>query len=79
VKTISLKLPDQLLATLESAAKQRGETKSELVRAAVEHFLKGGHDNRPVSALELAGTSIGAAKGPPDLSTNRKHMKGYGR
>jgi hypothetical protein len=31
------------------------------------------------SALQLAGTSVGKfKKGPRDLSTNRKHLDGFG-
>ena len=34
---------------------------------------------RNVSASELAGDLIGSVEGPEDLSTNKKHMRGYGK
>jgi hypothetical protein len=81
MKTISLKLPAALHAKLTRAAKQGKRSKSETVRAALEHFLNGTPPAklpRTVSALELAGDLVGCAAGPSDLSTNRAHMEGYG-
>lgn len=76
MKTVSLKLPPDLRIKLERAAKQRGQSKSELVRAALEHFLNG---ERPVSALELAGDLVACAEGPGDLSTNPEYMEDFGK
>ncbi len=79
MKAISLKLPPGLNAQLDRAAKQRRQSKSEIVREALEHFLNGdGNAQTPVSALELAAELVGSAEGPSDLSTNPKHMHGYG-
>jgi predicted DNA-binding protein len=75
MKTLSLKLPPSLSVRLERAAKKRGQTKSEVVRAALEQFLNG---ERAMSALELAGDLVGRGKGPGDLSTNPKYMEGFG-
>jgi len=80
MKTISLKLPERLLRRLESAARERGESKSELVRTALEQMLNGaGTGKGPVSALDLAGDLVGCGEGPGDLSTNPKYMEGFGR
>ena len=76
MKTLSLKLPPELSFKLHRAAKQRGQSKSEVVRAALEQFLNG---ERPMSALELAGDLVGGGEGPGDLSTNPKYMEGYGK
>jgi len=76
MKMLSLKLPPGLSVKLERAAQQRGESKSELVRAALEQYLKA---ERPISALELAGDLVGRGEGPGDLSTNPKHMEGFGK
>jgi len=79
MKTFSLKLPSRLRAQLDRAAKQRGLSKSEFVRAALEQFLNGERAvQRPMSALELAGDLVGCAEGPGDLSTNPKYMEGFG-
>ncbi|MBC8875947.1 MAG: ribbon-helix-helix protein, CopG family [Planctomycetes bacterium] len=78
MKTISLKLPDSLHAKLNRLSKQRGQTKSEMVRTALEHFLNGDQPRQAVTVAELAGDLLGSAEGPGDLSTNSKYMEGYG-
>jgi hypothetical protein len=81
MRTIWLKLPGGLHAKLDRAAKQRKQSKSEVVRAALEQFLNGKEPSesaRPISALELAGKWVGCAEGPGDLSTNPKYMEGFG-
>jgi metal-responsive CopG/Arc/MetJ family transcriptional regulator len=80
MKTISLKLADPLLRKLERLARERGQSKSAVVRAALEQFLNGARPaQRPMSALELAGDLVGSLEGPGDLSTNPKYMEGYGQ
>jgi predicted DNA-binding protein len=76
MKTISLKLPLSLSIRLERVARERGQSKSEVVRAALERHLE---DERPMSALELAGDLVGCCEGPTDLSTNPKYLEGYGK
>lgn len=76
MKTISLKLPNELGLKLERAARKRSQSKSEVVRAALEHFLNGDH---PLSALDLAGDLVDCFEGPGDLSTNPKYMEGFGK
>jgi hypothetical protein len=80
MKTISLKLSPRLHAQLNHAARQRGESKSAVVRAALERFLDGeGAGPRPLSVLELAGDLVDCAEGPADLSANPKYLEGYGQ
>jgi hypothetical protein len=82
MKTISLKLPAALNARLDRAAKQAKQSKSNLVRAALEQFLNGARPSpakKSVSALELAGDLAGCVEGPGDLSTNAKYMEGFGK
>jgi len=79
MKTISLKLPDRMHAKLNCLARQRSQTKSDLVRTALEQFLNGERSRQVVSVAELASDLLGSAEGPGDLSTDRKHMEGYGR
>ena len=79
MKTFSLKLPPNLSAKLNRLAKKRGQSKSEVVREALEQFFNGGRTaQRPMSALELAGDLVGCVQGPGDLSTNPKYMEGFG-
>jgi metal-responsive CopG/Arc/MetJ family transcriptional regulator len=80
MKTISLKLSDGLHAKLERAAKQDKQSKSDVVRTALEQFLNGQRKRKKfVSALELAGDLVGSCRGPGDLSTNPKYMEGFGK
>jgi hypothetical protein len=81
MKTISLKLPAGLHARLDRAARHRKQSKSELVRTALEQFLNGKHRAEPagpVSALVLAGDLVGCAEGPGDLSADPRYMEGFG-
>jgi Arc/MetJ-type ribon-helix-helix transcriptional regulator len=79
MKTISLKLPESLDAKLNRVAKQRDQTKSDVVREALEQFLNGERRSRIVTVAELAGDLLGSAEGPGDLATNPKYMEGYGK
>jgi hypothetical protein len=78
MKTISLKLPETLRHRLERAARERGQSKSEVVRAALEQFFNGERVITPGSALEAVQPWIGCVEGPGDLSTNPKYMEGFG-
>ena len=62
---------------LEELKQATGRTESEIVRRGLQ--LVAEEQGRRRSALELAGPSLGRfKKGPKDLSTNRKHLKGFG-
>ncbi len=78
MKTISLKLPDSLHAKLNRVARQRGRSKSDVVRTAIEEHLNGEKSPACGSFLEAARKWIGCVEGPGDLSTNAKHMGGFG-
>lgn len=80
MKSISLKLPSEVSAELDRACRQGGQTKSEIVRAALDNYLSRVRKGRqPASALQLAGDLAGSSTGPRDLSTKRKYMEDYGR
>jgi ribbon-helix-helix CopG family protein len=78
MKTVSLKLADALLRKLERAARARGESKSEVIRSALEQYLDGEPTIPPGSALEAARPWIGCVEGPGDLATNPKYLEGFG-
>ena len=79
VRTISLKLPDNLLADLEREAKARRVSKSVFVRESVEKELWHGSRRRAASCYDLARDLAGALKGlPRDLAHNPKYMRGFG-
>jgi hypothetical protein len=78
MKTISLKLTDNLLRKLERTARERGQSKSDVIRSALEQYLNGEGTSPPGSALEAARPWIGCVEGPGDLATNPKYMEGFG-
>lgn len=79
MRTITLKLPDGLAARVSATVRRRGVSTSALVREALEDRLSRENGDRPGSCLDLAGDLRGALAGPPDLSSNRRHLRGYGR
>ena len=78
MRTISLKLPEEIDNRLEARAQQLGKTKSELVRESLLSFLDG-QTKSDASCLDLVLDLVGTARGPGDLASNKKHMRGYGR
>lgn len=79
MRTISLKLPEDLLTELEREAKARGVSKSQLIRASLEEALRIKRSSRKVSCYDLAHDLAGAVKGlPEDLAVNPKYMDGFG-
>jgi predicted transcriptional regulator len=79
MQTISLKLPHDLLAELERAAKARRITKSVLVRESLEAALRPRPGRRTTSCFDLAQDLAGSVRGlPRDLAQNSKHLDGFG-
>jgi len=77
--TISLKLPDDLLADLKREAKARRVSKSALVRESVEAALRRRPRRSAASCYDLARDLAGTIKGlPQDLASNPKYMEGFG-
>jgi len=80
MRTISLKLPDNLLALLGDEAKARQVTKSRLVRESLENALRKQPPSGDASCYGLSSDLAGAVKGlPEDLADNPKYMEGFGR
>ena len=79
MKTLSVKVPEDLDLKLTAVAAKRRETKSALIRAALDHIVKSSEAVTPNSCLDLAKDLIGSVEGPADLSYDNKHLKGYGR
>ena len=79
MRTISLKLPDNLLAELEREAKARRVTKSVLVRESLETALRQRPRRRAASCYDLARDLAGSVRGlRRDLADNPKYMEGFG-
>lgn len=74
---IHARLGNEDRAALEELKTKTGQTESEIVRRGLQ--LVAQEERRRRSALDLAGASVGRfKKGPRDLSTNRKHLEGFG-
>ena len=80
MRTISLKLPDDLLAQLEHEAKSRRTTKSSLVRESLaKRFSKKALSGVP-SCYDMARDLAGSVHGlPEDIAVNPEYMEGFRR
>ena len=79
MRTLSLRLPDNVYTQLTTMAEKQGAPKSELVRRALERMLSGPDPDRPSSFLEMTRDAKGCVEGPSDLSTNQKPLEGFGK
>jgi predicted transcriptional regulator len=73
---LTIRISDDLRTRVKECAKAAGTDESEIVRLALEQYV-----TPPISAYEAAKKAglIGIVKGgPADLSTNKKHMEGFG-
>jgi hypothetical protein len=81
MSTLTLELPDLLAARLEAASNVRRIPPAQLVQETLEKSLPEApapQDNRTL--YELMQDAIGCvSSGAGDLSTNPKHMEGYGQ
>ncbi len=76
LKTLSIKVPAALSARVVKLARSRNSTVSAVVRDAIERYAP----EEGLSFADAARDLIGSLNaGPGDLSTNPKHMKGFGR
>ena len=76
--TITCKIPDALNASLEAEARQRRQSKSEIVRQALQQSLRQSMQKHEPRAYDLARRLCGSLRGPKDLSTNPRHLEGLG-
>ncbi len=74
-KVLSVKLPRALSARVARLARERHTTVSAVVRDALERY---GLGTRGPSFADAIAPYIGLARGPKDLSTSKRHLKGYG-
>ena len=77
---VTVRVPKSIGSLLRSASRAKGQTPSELVRAALESYL--GRETNMHSAYELAEEAglIGCVRrAPKDLSTSPRHFEGFGK
>jgi metal-responsive CopG/Arc/MetJ family transcriptional regulator len=77
---ITVRVPGTLGARLRDRSRAKGQSPSELVRVALENYLGAADDDRSAYELAEAAGLIGCARGlPKDLSTNPRHLEGFGK
>lgn len=80
MKTLTVRLPEPLVADIEAESRGRKISKSDVVRERLQHA---GSSRRQSAPLDAIADLIGAVDGlPPDLSGRKKHhlqATGYGR
>jgi len=79
MKTLTVKVPEELDLKLAAVAAKRGESKSNLIRTAINSILKEYKAVIPNSCLDMAKDLVGSVEGPSDLSCNKTYLKGYGK
>ena len=78
MKTISLKVPDELDSRL-TAARRSGKAPLGHRPRSPSAYLDAAGEAAGGSCLELVADLAGCAKGPRNLSRNAKYLRGYGR
>ena len=83
MKPISLKIPDPLFHDLAQRAKISALSQSEIIRTALAAYLQrdadGSAPGSSASCADRAQRWMGIMKGAVDLSTNPKHLDGFGQ
>lgn len=77
--TISLKIPDELVARMDAVANAKRTSRSALLREALEEKLKVLARNTPPSLYERSADLCGKeCSGLGDLASNPKYLEGFG-
>jgi Arc/MetJ-type ribon-helix-helix transcriptional regulator len=81
VKTLTVRLPEPLVADIEAESRDRKISKSDVVRERLQ--IAPGSGRRPAAPLDAIADLIGSVDGlPADLSARKKQylrVAGYGR
>jgi predicted transcriptional regulator len=75
MRVVSLKLPAELDYELTRIAREKSSSRSAVFREALESYAR---STTKRSAASVAKHLAGSVRGPRDLTTNPKHLKGYG-
>ena len=84
MKTLAVRLPDELAKEIEAESRAAGLSKSDVVRQRLEARARRG-PSQPPCFFDLAEDIIGSVGGdglPADLSARKKHYlreRGYGK
>lgn len=79
-RRISVRVPQAIARRLKDRSRTTGVRESEVVREALERYLpRHGQEQTAYDLAQKAGL-IGCIRGAPkDLSTNKRHFKGFGK
>jgi hypothetical protein len=75
MKTVTVKLPEPLAAWLARRARELGRPQSDIVREALQRASDG---DSGASCHDVFADVCGIVNGPKDLSTNPRHLAGFG-
>jgi len=78
MSTLTLKVPDVLNSQLNCYAKQKGLSKSEIVRIALVEYFSRDNIKYEQSILDFSEDLAGSIEAPSDISTNEDYLEGYG-
>ncbi len=83
VKTLTVRLPEQLVAEIEAESRRRNVAKSDVVRERLQTPYGAKTPTKTVSTMDLIADLVGSVEGlPPDLSARKKYYLkkwGYGK
>jgi predicted transcriptional regulator len=81
MKTLTIKVPDELAVRIKKHADRLGISKSAFIRESIEReFNNGKYVEEEPSFYDLVKDDLGCADcGLTDLSTNPKYMEGFGK
>jgi predicted DNA-binding protein len=74
---LTIRISRELRRKIEAAARERRKGPSQVVRETLENHLSSSETAH--AAFTKAGLIGIVKKGPRDLSTNKRHMSGFGR
>jgi metal-responsive CopG/Arc/MetJ family transcriptional regulator len=77
--TLTLKIPEALKSKLSRYAKQKGISRSEIVRKALSDFFSEDDIRLNGAFIDFSEDLAGTIEGPSDLSANKKYLDGYGK
>jgi Arc/MetJ-type ribon-helix-helix transcriptional regulator len=81
MKTLTVRLPEPLVAEIEAESRGRKMSKSDVIRERLQRPAR--HARRRSAPLDAIADLVGSVEGlPADLSARRKHYlkaTGYGR
>ena len=72
-ETLTIRLGQKLARALSEEARQRGLSRGEIAREAIQARL------RAAGRLSVMQSHFGAVTGPPDLSTNKAYRRTWKR